>query len=221
MTLDRNDSRIVDDLLSDFDEHETAQLRSVLLDLRSLSQQPAPTPSPALAAILDGTVATLNSRRRRGRRGVIFSLALVGLMGVGAGTAAAVSPDFRSGTSHVITGIANGLSLGSKPTVHPGSHPSTVPSHSPGGSASTHAKLHQTPSPSVPPQANGGSGKSLKLDLGVGAGAGVGLGSGVDGSSDASHTTTGSSRAQQNPGGGLTGRTPPPIPTAPPTVPAR
>jgi hypothetical protein len=163
MTHDHDDGPIIDDLLSEFDANDTERLRSVLLDLRSLSQVPVPTPSVELAALLEGNVARLNPRRRRGRRGVIFSLALVGLMGAGTGAAAALSPDFRSGTAHLVTGIVNGLSQGTGQTTQPAPRAPVVPTHSSGGSANSHSTSqptpHPTPSRSLPPQAQGGSGK--------------------------------------------------------------
>jgi hypothetical protein len=164
MTRDRDDGPIIDELLSEFDAHDTEQLRSMLLDLRSLSQEPAPTPSADLAALLEGGIATLHPRRRRcRRRGVIFSLALVGLMGTGAGAAAALSPDFRAGTAHIVTGIVNGLSHAAEPAAQPAPRASVVPTHSSGGSANSRSTSkptsHPTPSRSLPPQAHGGSAK--------------------------------------------------------------
>ncbi len=160
MTLDHNDDQIIEGLLSDLDDHDADQLRSILLGLRSLAHEPAPTPSAELAALLSGTVTALNSRRRSSHRGVIFSLALVGAMGIGAGTAAAVSPGFRAGAAQVISGIVNGLSVGPKPVVHPVPRPSATPTHPADGLGKSHATQHPTPSPTLPPQAHGGSGNS-------------------------------------------------------------
>jgi hypothetical protein len=160
MTLDRNDDQIIDDLLTDFEGHDVEQLRSALLGLRAMTREPAPTPSAELAALLGGTVTALPARRRSGHHGVIFTLALVGALGVGAGTAAAVSPDFRSGAAQVISGIVSGLSLGSKPVVHPAPHPSATPTHVSGDSGQRHSTPHPTSSPTSPEQAHGGSGNS-------------------------------------------------------------
>jgi hypothetical protein len=163
MTRERNDGRIIDELLSEFDEHGTEQLRSVLLDLRSLSEESAPAPSAELAALLDGNVATPRRRRRRVHRGAVFSLALVGLMGTGVGAAAALSPDFRAGTAHIVTGIVNGLSHGGGPSAQPAPRASVVPTHPSDGSVNGHPTPHPTPSPSLPPQAHGGPGKPSSL----------------------------------------------------------
>jgi hypothetical protein len=153
MTAAHDDERIVADLLGAI-EGDADTLRPVLLDLRSHAHGPVPVPSPELAKLLLGpTVVPLDARRRTRRHAAIFSLAVVAAMGVGTTAAAAMSPEFRSTTQHVITGIVSGLTPG--PTSPGTQTPAPKPSHAnaPVTSTTTHPTPNATPTDSHPPQA--------------------------------------------------------------------
>jgi hypothetical protein len=153
MTAADDDERIVTDLLKAIDG-DAGPLRPALLELRSLAHGPVPVPSPELADLLVGSpVVSLAPRRRA--RAAIFSLAVVAAMGVGTTAAAALSPEFRTATQHVITGIVGGLTPGAtSPVPHtPTPEPSTA--NGPVRPTTTHPTPHPTPTDSLPPQTPG------------------------------------------------------------------
>jgi hypothetical protein len=161
MTAPHDDERIVTDLLKAI-EGDADILRPVLLDLRSLANGPVPVPSPELAKLLLGsTVVPLDTRRRTRRRAAIFSLAVIAAMGVGTTAAAAMSPEFRATTQHVITGIVTGLTPGATSSVKPTPTPEPSNGNAPVGSTSEHPTPHPTPTGSVSPlnqqESNGSS----------------------------------------------------------------
>ncbi len=121
------DEQLVDGMLSEAGETDSAGLRLVLLELRSLANSPVPEPSVELAAFLSRDVAApgvaaLDSRRRRKHRPVLLSLTIITAMGLGIGAAAAASPDFRNAAQHAITTAVNAIAT----VVHPSAaHPGT------------------------------------------------------------------------------------------------
>ncbi|TAL42130.1 MAG: hypothetical protein EPN91_09115 [Salinibacterium sp.] len=173
----------VDDLFSDIDESTVDAVTPLLLELRRLADGPVPTPSAELAALLAKNVTSLESRRSRRQsrhpfRGhpTITALVAVGVLAVGVGTAAAVSPEFRSGTTDVITGVLNGTPANQHSSGHtgqsgpdsqgnsggnssdaPGRSHSPSPTHSahPGkGNGSTHSRATNHPTPPAEASAN-------------------------------------------------------------------
>jgi hypothetical protein len=150
-----DDERIVTDLLKAIDG-EAGSLRPALLELRSLAHGPVPVPSPELADLLVGSaVVSLVPRRRARRRAAIFSLAVVTAMGVGTTAAAAMSPEFRTATQHVITGIVGGLTPGATSSVTQTPTPEPSTANAPVRSTTTHPAPHSTPTDSLPPQTPG------------------------------------------------------------------
>ena len=149
-------SENIQDLLSELAEDDAAALRPLLLSLHSMSLQSAPVPSPELAALLerDGRaedVAPLQLRRRR----VLFLLALVGALMAGTGTAAAVSPDFRSDATRALTGIINAVPFGYSGVVRPAPSHSPAVVHSPAAPANGWGTAHPAPSPGISTHPNG------------------------------------------------------------------
>lgn len=150
----------VRELLSELSEADAERLRPIFLSLQSMAHGEVPAPSAELAAALEASrsTATAPARRLR-RRGLVFSLALIGALVAGTGTAFAVSPQFRSGAAHAINGIINAIPFGHPVVVHPlpTSSPSAV--HTPVPPAKGHSTSHPTPSPVTATQSNG-NGKS-------------------------------------------------------------
>ncbi|HEY2643975.1 MAG TPA: hypothetical protein VGI56_09505 [Galbitalea sp.] len=155
---DANES--VRELLSELTEKDAEAVRPLLISLQSMAEGTAPAPSPRLAAALDANESSKSrAHRRLPHRGTIFVLALIGALAAGAGTAAAVSPEFRAGAAHAVAGI-----LGATPYADhaaPHSTPSAPPTshHSPGAPRSVLPTSHPTPSPSGSTHSNG-EGKS-------------------------------------------------------------
>lgn len=176
---DMRDEQLVDDLLSETAETDSAGLRMVLLELRSLANGPAPEPSAELAALLNPDIVTLDSRRRRKPRPILVSLAVIAAMSLGVGAAAAASPEFRSAAQHAIstavsaisTAIhaptrpqtpANPRSTSSRPLVSPSPLPSanpripilpTIPARPEPSASARPANPGQPPTHTLPPQA--------------------------------------------------------------------
>jgi hypothetical protein len=156
MTAGHDDERIVTDLLTGI-EGDGDTLRPLLLELRSFANGPVPAPSPELAELMDSTVVSLATRRRAHHRAVIFSLAVVTAMGVGTtAAAAAVSPEFRATTQHLITGIVDGLTPGGASSVKPASTPNPSNVTGPAKSTTTHQTPHPAPKASPSPQSTPG-----------------------------------------------------------------
>jgi hypothetical protein len=156
MNADHDASENVRDLLSGLTEANAAAIRPLLLSLQSIAQGEVPAPSPALVAALEahGSAEVASPRRPR-HRTIVFSLALIGALAAGAGTATAVSPEFRSGAAHAIAGIINATPFGNHTVVHstPSAPPPSV--HSPGAPAKIGGTSHPTPSPGGQGNSNG------------------------------------------------------------------
>ena len=138
------------DLLSELAEDDAEALRPFLLSLRSMSMQSAPVPSTELAAMLKRNataedVAPVRLRRRR----LVFALALIGALIAGTGTAAAVSPEFRSDAAEVLTGIINAVPFAHSGVVRPAPSQSPVMVHTPAAPANGRGTSHPAPSPGV------------------------------------------------------------------------
>ncbi|WP_262107674.1 hypothetical protein [Arthrobacter sp. Marseille-P9274] len=76
-------------------------LSRALASLRDLGTGPAPAPSAELSALFGSNVVPL---RRRRRRGALLSVVVAASMGLGVGTVAAVSPDFRHSLQDAVDG---------------------------------------------------------------------------------------------------------------------
>ena len=162
MRVDREANEQVRELLAGLDAAHAEIVRPVLLSLQSMGEGEASAPSPVLAALLEanGGPRTASPRRPR-HRGLVFSLALIGALAAGTGTAVAVSPDFRLGAAHAIAGIINAIPFG-----HPGA-PNPLPSapststHQPASPGKSGVVTHPTRAPADPTDSNGiGNGKS-------------------------------------------------------------
>ena len=144
------------ELLSELAEDDAEALRPLLLSLHSMSVQAAPVPSPELVAILERNaraedVAPLRLPRRR----VVFLLTLIGALIAGTGTAAAVSPEFRSDAAQVFTGIINAVPFGHSGVVRPAPSRSPAVVHTPAVPANGRGTSHPTPSPGISTHPNG------------------------------------------------------------------
>lgn len=149
------DERIVDTLLAESGEHQSDQLKPLLLQLRSLAHSTAPAPSAELAELMSlmtgsgvagnaevvgaGEVVSLSSWRRGGRRAALV-VALAVTMGLGAGAAAAASPDFRATAQQVIENVMAPLT---------GVHPITRPAP-PVRNLKTSVRHPQSPAATTP-----------------------------------------------------------------------
>ena len=161
MRADREANEQVRELLAGLDVAHAETARPLLLSIQAMADGEAPAPSPELAALLKGNGASRTVAPARPRhRGLVFSLALIGALAAGTGTAAAVSPDFRLGAAHAIAGIINAIPFG-----HPGV-PSPLPpapptsTHKPASPGKGGGTTHPTAAPSDPTHSNGkGSGK--------------------------------------------------------------
>ena len=144
------------DLLSELTEAEADAVRPLLLSLQSMSQESAPPPSPELAALLgaNGSAQTVSPARAR-HRGWVFSLALIGALVAGTGTAFAVSPQFRSGAAHAIDGIVNTLPFAHHPVLYPTPSETPMVVHTPSQPAKGGGTSQPTPAPGVGNQSNG------------------------------------------------------------------
>ncbi|GLB68043.1 hypothetical protein [Arthrobacter mangrovi] len=76
-------------------------LARALASLRDLGNGPAPAPSAELSALFGSNVVPL---RRRRRRGALLGVVVAASMGLGVGTVAAVSPDFRHTLQDAVDG---------------------------------------------------------------------------------------------------------------------
>lgn len=101
--ISRHDEHVVDSVLAEAGGHQPDALREALLELRGFAHGPALSPygverrrRPAI---------DLAGPRRFRRKAGLASLAVVAAMGLGAGAAAAVSPDFRSSAQQTVAGL--------------------------------------------------------------------------------------------------------------------
>lgn len=146
------------DLLSGLADADADAVRPLLVSLQSLSHDAAPTPSAALAAVLEGNASRQVARRRHvHRRTLFFSLALIGLLGAGAGTAAAVSPEFRSGAAHAIGRILDAIPFVPHPVAHPvpSGPPRVVHTPRPPAHGGATPRPARSPSGTTPAHGNG------------------------------------------------------------------
>ena len=156
MNADHDASENVRDLLSGLTDTEAAAIRPLLLSLQSMAQGEIPAPSPELVAALEANgSAEVASPRRPRHRTIVFSLSLIGALAAGAGTATAVSPEFRSGAAHAFAGIINAIPFGNHTVLHstPSAPPPSV--HSPGAPAKIGSTTLPTPSPGGQGHSNG------------------------------------------------------------------
>ena len=97
---------------TDADTGSDAELRNVLLAIRSLAHLSAPTPSTEVAAhfvekVAENSVVSLSAHRHRRRKfTAVIGLSVAATIGLGVGTAAAASPDFRASVAQTFTTIA-------------------------------------------------------------------------------------------------------------------
>lgn len=95
----------VDELLLEADLSDDADMRAVLLSLRTLGNLPAPAPGPELAAMLAGPHDQLTKRRwQRKHRAALAGVAVVAAMGLGVSGVAAASSGFTK-TPTIISGL--------------------------------------------------------------------------------------------------------------------
>lgn len=95
----------VDELLLEADLSDDADMRTVLLSLRTLGNLPAPAPGPELAAMLAGPHDQLAKRRwQRKHRAALAGVAVVAAMGLGVSGVAAASSGFTK-TPTIISGL--------------------------------------------------------------------------------------------------------------------
>ncbi|TXN31123.1 hypothetical protein [Lacisediminihabitans profunda] len=154
------DDRVVDDLLEEAAIDDAADLRSLLLELRSLGAGSPPEPSAELAALMTPAPVDIAAHRRvRNRRLIVAAIAVAASVGVGA-SAAAASPDFRHTAQTAISFLVHTLvpgalhEPGQPPVPAPGS--SRVPgregtsSGGPQRGASDKSSVSPSPRTSVP-----------------------------------------------------------------------
>jgi hypothetical protein len=162
MSADREANEQVRELLAGLDEAHAETIRPLLLSLQSMAIGEPPVPSPELAALLeaDGAPRTVAQARPR-HRGLVFSLALIGALVAGTGTAAAVSPDFRLGAAHAIAGVINAIPFGNPTAPNPQLSAPPTSTHKPASPGKSGGTTHPTPTPSDPTHSTGnGNGKS-------------------------------------------------------------
>jgi hypothetical protein len=162
MIADCEANEQIRELLAELDTAEAETLLPVLLSLRSMANHEAPTPSPQLAALLEGNGAPRTAFPGRPRhRGLVFSLALIGALVAGTGTAAAVSPDFRVSAAHAIAGIINAIPFGHPAAPNPSSSAPPTSTHKPASPGKSGGTRHPTPAPGDPTHTHGnGNGNS-------------------------------------------------------------
>jgi hypothetical protein len=162
-----HDEEIVDQLLLEADMQGSAELKAVLLELRSFAGGPPVLPSAELVALMETGPVSLDARRRLKRRAGIVALVVVASMGMGTTAVAAADPGFREKAQETITTVIDtvtrGLSGLPAPARTPGSpeppgrskdHP--TPDH-PTPAGDTPGKVGQETRPSsAPGQANSG-----------------------------------------------------------------
>ena len=163
MRADREANEQVRELLAGLDAAHAETVRPLLLSLQSMADGEAPAPSPELAALLKVNSTVTPARPRH--RGLLFSLALIGALAVGTGTAVAVSPDFRVGAAHAIAGIIQAIPFGHLTAPNPLQSEPPTSTHKPASPGKSGGAKHPTPAPSDPTQSNGngngnGNGKS-------------------------------------------------------------
>jgi len=137
---------------------EYGSVAEALADLRSFGNGPAPTPSPALAALLDPVVVPLHPSvqvRRRSHRGAWISAAAAALV-VGTGVAAAQQA-LPEGMQHLVSSVINDVTPFHVPTT---SH-STDHRNGPNPLLPSQADFGQSHKPTSVPQANGSNGRKV------------------------------------------------------------
>jgi hypothetical protein len=156
----RDSNEGIRELLSELSPADAESVGPVLRSLQSMAHGVVPEPSRELAALIEANGSQERASHRRIRhRGVVFSLALIGALAAGAGTAAAVSPEFRTAAANAIAGIVNATPFGNHAGVPSTPSSPALPTRSPGTAAKTGATSHPTPTPSDSGHSKGG-GKS-------------------------------------------------------------
>jgi hypothetical protein len=112
-------------------------LSRALVSLRELGSGPAPAPSAELSVLFGSNVMPL---RRRRRRGALLGVVVAASMGLGVGTVAAVSPDFRHSLQDAVDGAVVLVQPGVQAEEqndggHPGDAPVPVATRDSGGPA--------------------------------------------------------------------------------------
>jgi hypothetical protein len=151
-----DDERCVDGLLAESGFEDDAELRAVLLQLRSLLHAQVPEPSLELAALMDqsGTANGVDPRdvprnRAKKRRAVFTSIAVAASLGV-AGGAAAGNDTLRREAEGTIGNIVRSFSPPA-PTPPPAPAPSEAPDP---GSAVVPPPAAATPTANIPTDAD-------------------------------------------------------------------
>ena len=158
MNSEREASENVRELLSELSAADAAAVRPLLLSLQAMSEGDAPAPSPALAAAFKAhQPSEVPAPRRIRHRGFVFSVALIGALAAGAGTAAAVSPEFRTGAARVFVGIVGAIPFGHPSVAHSVPSAPSTSRHAPGAPAKGNGTSHPTPGASDPTHGNGNS----------------------------------------------------------------
>ena len=162
MIADREANDQNRELLAELDTADAETLLPVLLSLRSMADHEVPPPSPQLAAMLEANGAPRTAFPRRPRhRALVFSLALIGALVAGTGTAAAVSPDFRRDAARAIAGIINAIPFGHPTVANPLPSAPPTSTHKPASPGKSGGRTHPTPAPSDPTHSNeNGNGNS-------------------------------------------------------------
>ena len=100
---------------SDVDAGSDAELRNALLAIRSLAHVSAPTPSAEVTShfvekAAGNPVVSLSAHRHSRRKfTAVIGLSVAATIGLGVGTAAATSPDFRASVVQTFTTIATAI----------------------------------------------------------------------------------------------------------------
>ena len=104
----RRDEDIIDAILHESELEENLDLRAALLGLRAEATNELPAPSPEILAHFTANVTAISSRPRR--KAALITGSVIVIMGLGVGSAAAISPEFRQATTGVVDVIVEKLS---------------------------------------------------------------------------------------------------------------
>lgn len=101
-TTDR-DIQLIAEALGESRLGDDTELAAALLALRTESTATMPAPSPEIRAHFTSNVVSLASRRAR--KAAMVAGAVIVIMGLGVGSAAAISPEFRQATNEAVESI--------------------------------------------------------------------------------------------------------------------
>lgn len=101
-TTDR-DIQLIAEALGESRLGDDTELAAALLALRAETTATLPAPSPEILAHFTSNVVSLSSRRAR--KAAIVAGAVIVIMGLGVGSAAAISPEFRQATNEAVESI--------------------------------------------------------------------------------------------------------------------